>query len=110
MKSRHRIEDPRGVTSFDLTAPIIPAVGAGGIAFSNSLTDFEFLLTEKFFDAEMFPDVSSEIDTEYLLMTLKVNATSLSIQFDILSGAINYICCGSGYSGDYNGTLRIGAI
>lgn len=58
---------PTGLTEFDLTAPIVPRQGAGGVTFQNRLQDFEFLITEKFFNPKYRPDITIELDKEYCL-------------------------------------------
>jgi hypothetical protein len=41
MKARRIKENLSGLTRFDLTADVVPGVGAGGVTFTNVLTDFE---------------------------------------------------------------------
>ena len=108
MKARHRIEKPFGIVSFNLDASILPGLGAGGVGFKNSIADFEYLLTEIFFDPQGFPELSYEIDDKYFVLTLNVKENALKIQFDILTGMINFIECGFGYTGDFNETLKVG--
>lgn len=110
MKIRRRIETPGGITSFDMTAPIVPKVGGGGVRFDNTLRDFEYLLTEHFFTPEKFPDLTTELDQKYLMLTLKWKDDMFQIPFDIITGEINHLRFGEGYTGSFQGTLKVGDI
>lgn len=110
LKARHRIKESGSLPDFDLKAPIVPLVGAGGVTFKHRLNDFEFLLTEKIFAPSYRPDVSIELDKEYYLLTIRVQKTALQVQFDIITGKINLISCGRGYQGAFNDTLYPGVV
>lgn len=109
LKSKKRIGEQHGITNFDLSAHIVPLNGAGGVSFQNTLKDFEYLLTEKFFDSRIGQDLSIEVDNKNYVLTINVKDDALQIQFDIFSGKINYISCREGYKGSFNNTMWVGS-
>jgi hypothetical protein len=99
MKARTRIENQSGLTTFDLAADIIPEVGAGGVTFKNVLTDFEYILTNKFLDKNIHSVIEHTLDNDYFYVTLQTNKSEFKIEIDIFTGKISSMVCGQGYKG-----------
>jgi hypothetical protein len=97
MKARRHIENISGLTTFDLTAHIIPEVGAGGVTFKNVLTDFEYILTNKLLDKNTHTVIEHKLDNDYFYVTLQTNKSEFKIEIDIFTGKISSMVCGQGY-------------
>ena len=83
MKARRQIENISGLTTFDLTADIIPEVGAGGVTFKNVLTDFEYVLTNKILERNLHTVIEHKLDNDYFYLTLQTNDNQFKIEIDI---------------------------
>ncbi|MGB3524861.1 MAG: hypothetical protein WBB32_02715 [Flavobacteriales bacterium] len=109
MKARRHIENISGLTTFDLTADIIPEVGAGGVTFKNVLTDFEYLLTNKILDRNIHTVIEHKLDNDYFYLTLQTSDSQFKIEIDIFTGKISSMVCGQGYQGKLLNGLGIGS-
>lgn len=99
MKARRHIENIAGLITFDLTADIIPEVGAGGVTFKNVLTDFEYILSNKISEKNTHTVIEHKFDNDYFYLTLQTNDSEFKIEIDIFTGKISSMVCGQGYQG-----------
>jgi|SRR5688572_3902930 len=109
MKARRRIENISGLTAFNLTADIIPEVGAGGVTFNNVLTDFESVLTNKTLDTNIHTAIEHKLDNKYFYLTLHAKDNQFKIEIDIFTGKISSMICGRGYEGKLLNGFGIGS-
>lgn len=98
-ESTQHIENQTGPTTFDLTADIIPELGAGGVTFKNVLTDFEYILTNKLLDKNTHTVIEHKLDNDYFYVTLQTNKSEFKIEIDIFTGKISSMVCRQGYQG-----------
>lgn len=110
MKARRRIEKTKGLTQFDITADIVPEIGAGGVTFKNVLTDFEYVLTNELLNKKNIQKVIEHtLDNEFLYLTLRTNNNEFKIEIDIFSGQISSMVCEKGYQGKLLNGFGIGS-
>ena len=109
MKARRQIENISGLTNFDLTADIIPEIGAGGVTFKNVLADFEYLLTNNILDRNNHTVIEHKLDIDYFYLTLQTSDSQFKIEIDIFTGKISSMVCGQGYQGKLLNGLGIGS-
>lgn len=83
MKVRRQVENISGLTKFDLTADIIPGVGAGGVTFENVLTDFEYTLTNGILEGNLPTTIAHKLDNEYFYLTLHTNNNQFKMEIHL---------------------------
>jgi hypothetical protein len=98
-KNNHSIE-------FDLSAPIRPLVGLGGILFSQTIKDFQSPLTNKSFGNKSFDSFEYAVDSRYF--SLKIETKQIEIEINLFTGKIYSMICREGYLGRLENNVGIG--
>lgn len=105
MKGR-RYKTLPGVTLFDLTADIIPGVGAGGVTFKNVIGDFEYILINP---KPNETNIVHQIDDKYFFMNFATKNGEFEIEVDLFTGKISSMSCAKGYRGKLTNGIGIGS-
>jgi hypothetical protein len=96
------------IIEFDLTAPIKPTVGLGGLSFTQTIKDFQGLLTNKSFEKDSIDNFNYTLDSKYFYLTITTKNKEIQIEIELFSGNINSIACNSGYKGKLVNDIGIG--
>lgn len=108
MKARINIDKIIGITEFDISTPILPKKGAGGITFENCISDFESVITANLFDNHK-TKINQEFDNKNIYLTLKSENEEFKVDIDLLNGKITSMTCNSGYKGKLLKEFGIGS-
>lgn len=109
MKFRNQIDNNLGFKTFDLTSDIIPNIGAGGVNFNNTFSDFEFVLTNGIFNRDFKTVVDFQIDNDYFYITIHSKNKEFAIELDMFTGKICSMICNQGYTGELIKGFGIGS-
>ena len=82
MKARINIDKIKGITEFDISAPIIPVNGASGITFENRISDFESVVTANFFENHKKNATFSNYGFYMFLLKLSLHFTRIQEKVD----------------------------
>ena len=93
---------------FDLSAPINPLVGLGGVSFTNTIKDFQEMLTSKSFINDNADNLEFSIDSKYFYLTITTLNKELGIEINLFNGRINSMTCRKGYLGRLDEDFGIG--
>ena len=91
---------------FDLTAPIRPLIGLGGILFTQTIKDFEEPLINKSFDTKSFEHFDYSVDSRYF--SLNIQTKEIEIEINLFTGKICSMICRQGYLGRLENNVGIG--
>ena len=108
MKARNR-QEKNTTIGFDLTAPIKPLVGLGGLSFAQTLKDFEGALINKGLNDNSGDNFNYHLDSNYFYLTITTTNYEIEIQVDLISGKINSMTCTNGYIGKLDNGIGIGS-
>ncbi len=94
MGRRYKPQNLAELIAFDLTAPILPGIGAGGITFVQTLLDFEYTLIHHRFEAGDNTRVKHSYDDQMFYLTVQNLDESFAIYIDVFTGKITSMFCG----------------
>jgi hypothetical protein len=109
MKFRNLIQSSSGVHQFNLAANIIPEVGAGGVTFTNTIADFEYILVNRSQETNKEKDIHFTIDDTLFFLTLHMPFNEFKLEIDLFTGTIISMVLKKGYHGKLTSALGIGS-